>query len=341
MVGARNVSDDQDVFTCHRMSDGETVWSYEYPAIGRLDYGNSPRATPLIVGDRVVLQGAFGDLSCVHLRTGELIWQVNYQIEFGAEVPIWGFCGSPLLIHRDVDGQTRDLVVVQPGVEDASLVAFDLADGRVRWQTEGRTPSYSSLILAEVAETQQIIGYDATTLCGWDLDGTLLWEYQPEHDGDFNVPTPMKIGDRLFLTTENNGSRIFGFDSSHRLISKPQNVFARLAPDTHTPVVVGDLICGACSGLFCLNKNDLSLVHHSEDESFEEYASIVTNGTDKILVFTLYSEVLLAKVDGKELKILDRLQLSEEAEMMSHPALVGQSVILRFGRQLVRMDLSD
>jgi hypothetical protein len=44
------------------------VGSCWFPAKGKLDYGNAPRATPLLLEDRVILLGAFGQLLSVAHR---------------------------------------------------------------------------------------------------------------------------------------------------------------------------------------------------------------------------------------------------------------------------------
>ena len=106
IVGSRNFTDTSDIFTCHDLQDGSEVWRVIYPALGKLDYGNSPRATPLFVDDKVVLQGAFGNLKVVNLEDGEVIWERGYQIDDGAELPIWGFA--------DLRWQSKRKLMVSP-----------------------------------------------------------------------------------------------------------------------------------------------------------------------------------------------------------------------------------
>ena len=42
VIGSRDVLDQNDVFQCFNMHDGTLVWEHAYPALGKLDYGNSP-----------------------------------------------------------------------------------------------------------------------------------------------------------------------------------------------------------------------------------------------------------------------------------------------------------
>jgi outer membrane protein assembly factor BamB len=86
-LAERDLGDEFDVFRCLNAADGETVWTIEFPARGRLDYGQSPRATPVIHGGRAYLLGAFGDLRCVDAANGKLVWERQLIKEFGARLP--------------------------------------------------------------------------------------------------------------------------------------------------------------------------------------------------------------------------------------------------------------
>ncbi len=340
VVGSRNLRDTSDIFTCHDLEDGREVWRIVYPALGKLDYGNSPRATASFVDDKVLLQGAFGNLVVANLADGEIVWERNFQLDDGAELPTWGFCGSPLIVDATIENVRKRLVIIQPGVEEAAVVALDLDDGELVWEIEGSSPGYSSMILAEVQGTMQIVGYDQRRICGWSLEGKELWAVTPEMDGDFNVPTPMMVGEYLFLTTENNGSRLYAFDEWATIIPEPHAVFEDMAPDTHSPVVVGDLICGVYDGVFCLNKTDLSLVSKMEGDEFSVYSSIISDGESRVLITTLEANLFLAAVQGGKLEIVDRLKLSDQ-EVMAHPALVNGRLVLRIGKNLVCLDLNN
>ena len=339
IVGSRSVLEDSDLFTCHNARTGKEMWRVRYPAKGDLDYGNSPRATPLIVNDRVVLLGAFGNLTVVEIKSGEIVWQTDLKLDFDADTPIWGFCGSPIAVEVKVDGKPTDLIIVQPGAKEASLVAYDLSDGDIVWESPGRPPGYGSLIEAEIHGEKQLIGFDAKNLNGWNLQGQELWSISPQTPGDFNVPTPISLGNRIFVTSENNGSRIYQFGTDRRINSVAQARSDLLAPDTHTPVLTKDFVCGIHGSLFCLDKKDLKIIHEVEDDAFLEYAALVSDGKDCLLVFSQTGEVLLVKALREKCQILDRLQLPIQGTTLAHPALVGDRLFVRLGRELACLKL--
>jgi ABC-type phosphate/phosphonate transport system substrate-binding protein len=114
IVADRDADDQCDIFRCLAADNGAQLWELRYPAAGALDYGNSPRATPLIHDGKVYLLGAFGDLHCVNLADGKCLWKKNFIHEFRAKPPKWGLSASPLLVG--------DKLIVNPGAKDASLV---------------------------------------------------------------------------------------------------------------------------------------------------------------------------------------------------------------------------
>ncbi len=332
----RGLNDTLDEWKCVSAADGKEAWTYSYPCKGNLDYGNSPRATPLIVGDSVFVFGAFGQLACLKLKTGEVNWELNLRDEFEVrDEPKWGACSSPLI----VDGK----LIANPGAKDASLVALDSKSGKTVWKSPGKAAGYGSLIAGTFGGVLQIVGHDAESLGGWDpATGKRLWTVKPGSPNDFNVPTPMDLGEKLLIATENNGARLFGFKDNGIIDPKPISVNKNLAPDTHTPVAVGERIFGLGKRLYCLNAaNGLKEIWDSNDPAFGKYAALVA--TDKrVLAMTLESLFILFDATGDEFRELGRVKLfPEEKGFYSHPAFVGASAYARSSSSAARFDFND
>jgi len=327
LVADKSLQEDNDIFRCLDADTGRQVWKLAYPAPGSLDYSNSPRATPVIHEGLVYLLGAFGDLHCVRLASGRVVWKCNLADDFGSKVPTWGFCSTPLLVD--------DKLIVNPGAEDASLVALDRLTGRVLWSAPGSPPGYASFILAEFGGLRQIVGYDAISLGGWDpATGERLWRLLPEFDGDFNVPTPIAVGDKLLVSTENNGTRLYGFDQQGRIITTPLAATEDLAPDTSTPVVHRGMVFGNFGGLVCLDlENNLNTLWETEEDPFAGYCSFIAGG-GRVLVTAQEGKLCLLEASKKGFTCVSSLDLfgdepAGEREVWSHPALVGNRLYVR------------
>ncbi|MGL6073826.1 MAG: PQQ-binding-like beta-propeller repeat protein [Fimbriiglobus sp.] len=313
---------------------GKEVWAYSVPCKGNLDYGNSPRATPVVAESHVFVFGAFGNLACLDRKTGEPVWELGLQDEFPpTELPKWGTCSTPLLI--------KDKLIVNPGAKDASLVALEAKSGKVLWKTSGKAAGYGSLIYAELGGVNQIVGHDATTLGGWNPDtGERLWTLRPPVGNDFNVPTPIAHNGQLIVSTENNGTRIYGFEKG-KIRPEPLAVNKKLGPDTHSPVLVGTRLFGVWRGLYCLDvTKKLRPIWTSENQAYQKYATIVAT-EERVLVMTLDAQFILVDAKAEEYVELARARWHpEEQGLYAHPAFVGKSVFLRTQTSIDRLDLT-
>lgn len=337
IFGDRGLNDQTDLFRCLSAKDGEIKWVLEYFAPGELDYGTSPRATPLIYRDLVFLCGAFGDLHCVELATGKIVWKKNLYLDFGLETkPTWGACSSPLIVENRL--------IVNPGAKDASLVALDPQTGKTLWQTPGGEAGYGSLIAGEFGGRLQIVGHDAVSLGGWDIKtGKRLWTMIPEFTGDFNVPTPLAVNGSVLVATENNSTRLFAFNKNGIIKPKPIAINEDLNPDMSSPIRIGEQVYCVWNQMFCLDlKKGLKTSWRAEDKAFSDYAALITD-SKRILVIGKGGRILLLDAEANQFKVISRLNLfnkPSDDNIFSHCALVGNRLYLRGESELICVDLS-
>jgi len=220
-------------------------------------------------------------------------------------------------------------------------VALDCATGRTRWTTPGLPAAYSAFICGEFGGRRQIVGYDRRSLGGWDVKtGKRLWQLVPPNAGDFNVPTPIAVDGGVLLSTENNGTRWYRFDESGRIIPKPAAEFADLAPTTATPVVTCGRVFGAHQGLRCLDvQNGLKAAWRQEEVAPGDHATLIADD-ERVLVITMSGELILLDAKADKCAVISRLRIFEDdAEVYSHPALVGTRLYARGGSSVVCVDL--
>lgn len=346
VIGDRDDDDRQDVFRCFEADTGRPLWTVAYDAPGELDYGNSPRATPLIENDRVHLFGAMGDLHCVAIATGRVLWKRNLVADFGVPkeaLSAWGYCSSPLV----VDGR----LIVNPGAPDASVVALDPATGAEVWRCPGKAAGHASFVAADVGGVHQVIGYDHATLGGWDLvTGKRLWSLEPAVAGDFNVPTPVLVKDtvlRLLVATEMNGTRLHGFHADGTIDSKPIGRRREPAPDMATPVMHGRRMFCAQEKLFALECTSRGLAEAGAPQSgpFATYAAAVA-GPASVLVIgnngqLVMHDVMPGRREPTTLATFEDASGENNNPVFSHPAFVGTRMFIRGDNELICVELAE
>lgn len=303
-------------------------------AIGTLDYGNSPRATPLVVGDSVIFFGAFGDLTCVQISDGEVRWHLNLKSLFkpDEELP-WGYCGSPLLVD--------DKLIINPGATDASVVAVNPQDGSIVWKSPGLNAAYGSFIAGSFGGRHQIVGHDSRSIGGWDIgSGKRLWTITPPFGGEFNVPTPIRLDDgRLLVSTEQNGTRIFEFNPIGEAKPEPVAQNTQLTPDMSSPVIVGNFAFCVNKFLYCLDiQNGLKERWRLRDNALSAYASIIAS-QDRLLVVG-DGELLLFDTNGDKNIIARQRIFDANDRLYSFPALVGNRLYIRGESRLRCIELN-
>jgi len=333
VVAERDFGETHDVYRCLNADNGELLWAVQFATAGKLDYGQSPRATPVLRAGRAYLLGALGGLRCVELATGKVVWERQLPREFHTPLPTWGMCSTPLVVDESL--------IVNPGSTNVSLAALDCATGRTRWTTPGYPAAYSAFICGEFGGRRQIVGYDQRSLGGWDpKTGRRLWELVPPKEGDFNVPTPVSVDKGVIVCTENNGTRLYHFDETGRIIPKPVAEFPALAPTTMSPVVTCGRLFGVHQGLRCLDvRQGLKPVWQVEDAALGDHATLIADD-ERVLVITLSGELILLDGRADTCGIISRLRIfDDDVEVYSHPALIGKRLYARGGSSIVCVDL--
>jgi len=177
---------------------GRELWAAK---IGAAE-GDGPRCTPTVDGDRVYALSRQGVLVCLGAAKGDLLWQKDFQHDFGGSMmSSWGYSESPL-----VDG---DKVVCTPGGDRAALVALDKYKGMPLWQAavppakrNNNGAGYASVVVAEAGGVRQYISLLGSGLIGVEaMKGKFLWRYDRIANGTANIPTSIIWGDRVFCST--------------------------------------------------------------------------------------------------------------------------------------------
>lgn len=79
---------------------GEQIWAHQYDCPYSISYPAGPRCTPTIDNDLVYTLGAEGDLKCLSLKDGSVVWERQLKETFSIEAPLWGFASHPLVVNE-------------------------------------------------------------------------------------------------------------------------------------------------------------------------------------------------------------------------------------------------
>jgi outer membrane protein assembly factor BamB len=173
---------------------GKELWSARMGEVLKNNWGDGPRGTPSVDGDRVYGMSGRGNLICANAADGKVVWQHTMK-DFGGSTPGWGYTESVL-----VDG---DKVVCTPGGKKGTIVALDKKTGELIWQsTDFTDPAhYASIIAANHGGKRQYIQLTEKHVAGISAaDGKLLWS--ADWPGSTAViPTPIFHDGQVYVTS--------------------------------------------------------------------------------------------------------------------------------------------
>jgi outer membrane protein assembly factor BamB len=228
LFGMSNRGGDEIVW-CLSEKDGAELWATRLgPAFQQRsrESREGPGCTPTVDGERLYALGMGGDLACLQVKDGKVLWQVGLTKDFGGSVPQWSYRESPL-----VDG---DKLICTPGGADATIVALDKLTGKTVWKSKvpgaggaggpgggsgrpgrpggfggfgGSGAAYASPIAIDTAGQRQYVQITARTLVGVAAaDGKLLWTYdRPANRPGINCTTPIYHDGHVFACSAYGG----------------------------------------------------------------------------------------------------------------------------------------
>ena len=352
-----------DRLLCVDESNGKELWKFEYPIEYRVSYPAGPRCTPIIDGDLVYWLGTMGDLYVLDIKTGRLVWEKHFLVDYGPSVPVWGFSSHPL-----VDGD--NLICMIGGPDAPGVVAFDKKTGKEIWSALGINgdPGYNSPVIFEVNGKRVLVVWHSQAVVGLDPDtGKKQWEYRWQIQASLTAPTARLVNKSLlFLTSFYNGSLLLDIGGSEPKViwkSKSKAGQAAVMPentvDLHsimpTPWIKDDHIYGICSygELRCLELmtgKRLWETHAATTGKSDRWGNaflIPQAETDRVFLFNERGELIIARLTPKGYEEIDRAKILEPTNkyalnrtvVWSHPAFANQNMYARNDKEVVAVSL--
>ncbi|MFM7074908.1 MAG: PQQ-binding-like beta-propeller repeat protein [Planctomycetaceae bacterium] len=329
---------------------GKELWRHEYPVAYTISYPAGPRCTPTVDGGRVYTLGAEGDLLCLDVADGRVVWAKDLKKDYETKAALWGWAGHPL-----VDGER---LVVVAGTAKAHVVALDKATGKELWRA-GTAPEqgYSPPTIIEAAGRRQLVLMKPDGMYAVDPEsGAPLWETPYNADNGSIIMAPVQVGEWLYVG---------GFQEKNLLVK-----LAADAPGVEPvwrnkakhgisavnvqPFVDGDMLYGFHE------KGDLRGVHIPSGEvkwstpgplgerpPATGTAFLCRHG-DRFFLFAETGDLVIASIGPEGYRELDRAHLVDPTQsafgrgvVWCPPAYAERSVFVRNDKELVRVSLAE
>ena len=189
--------DENEVFLAYTL-EGKKIYEKAYGKPWE-SYPSDTRVTPTIVGDKAYITSGVGEVVCINISNGDIVWKVD-GTEFGINYSTWGIAESPLVFDN--------IVIFSPGGDNTAMVAINATTGEISWQSEGfgGLNNYFSPILITHNGKKQIIGVADNYIIGVNPGtGKIEWKFddwgRPDEGENVMPNLPIYLNGRIFFSS--------------------------------------------------------------------------------------------------------------------------------------------
>jgi outer membrane protein assembly factor BamB len=333
---------------CLDETTGKVLWVHKYPVKYSISYPSGPRCTPNIDGDRVYTLGAEGNLFCLNISDGSVVWSHDLKLDYKTKAALWGYAAHPL-----IDGNR---LLCLAGGAGSHIVAFDKSTGQEIWKsTTAPEQGYSPPTIFHHGGVRQLVLLRPDAVSSIDPEtGREYWSIPYEATNGSIIMSPVMIGDFLYAAGYSNRNLLIRMDPEKPAAAEvwrdKQNL---ISPVNVQPFAEGQTLYGMDQ------KGLLRAVSIPDGERLwetpapvgrraagSETAFIVRQG-DRYILFNELGELLFAQLTPEGFTELDRVKVIDQTNaafgrdvVWSMPAFANKHAYIRNDKEIICVDLA-
>lgn len=331
-------ADDKEIVIALDAKTGKTVWEHRYESaaseIHVHQFGDGPRATPLLAGDHLYTIGVSGVMHSLKKSDGSVAWSHDLWKEFSGSVLNHGYSSSPI--------EYGDTVIALVGGEGNAIMAFNKGDGGVAWKGHDFVNSYSAARVFKIDGEDQLVAYMADEMVGVDpTSGALKWRYEIGNQYKQNISMPVLVdGQYLFLSSLQSGARGLKLSNKDGKTELEEIWSTRKIQLYHvTTVLQGDLVYGTTGGgaphfMAAVNVKTGEIAWRKR--GFTKSNCVGADG--KIVVLDEDGKLSLITATPEDLTVHAEAQVLEKPAW-TPPTLVGKTLYVRDQKRVRALNL--
>jgi outer membrane protein assembly factor BamB len=347
-----------DVLRCFSLSSGKELWRRWYYVDLKRNHGYS-RTIPAVTDKYLVTIGPRSHVMCVDPSTGNMLWSIDLEKEFGIPGSEKGritpdfYTGQCPLIDNDV-------AIIAPGGK-ALMIGIDCSSGKILWQTpntDSLRMSHSSIIPMSILGKRMYVYNAIGGVCGISAEkadiGKLMWittQWSPAT----TAASPLFLGNNeiaVFGSYGAGGARIVinSTGSGYSATVKEQHKATNgLASDQQTPIIIGDYIwsvlpenAGALKKqLVCYKKSDLltAIWSSGKENRFGRGLGPYIVSGDKLYLLDDDGKLYFYKIQVNSVTLISSHVVLKGIEAWGPMAIASKYLIMRDARNLLCLNI--
>jgi outer membrane protein assembly factor BamB len=201
-----------DAVRCLSLDDGREIWRRFYGNNIKRNHGMS-RTIPAVTDRYLVGIGPKCHVVCLDSFSGDFLWGIDLQLDYGTEEPLWYAGQCPVIID--------DVAIIAPAGDEVLMMGVACDTGDVLWTApnpRGWVMSHSSIMPMTLLGRKMYVYMASGGICGVSAEpedtGALLWDVPLV--AKVVAPSPVQVADDLVFATTGygEGSRLIRISES-------------------------------------------------------------------------------------------------------------------------------
>lgn len=348
-----------DMLRCFSLKTGSELWRRWYTVEFKRNHGYS-RTIPAITEKYVVTIGPRSHMMCVDPLSGEMIWALDLEKEYGIRGTLKGRI-TPEFYSGQCPLIDNNMAVIAPGGK-ALMAGIDCSTGKEVWRTpnsDSLRMSHTSIMPMTIHGKKMYVYAALGGVCGVSAEGDdrgqLLWK-TTEWSPSIAVASPLSLGNgeiaafgsygagtaRIKVSRNESG----GFTAS---VTEQHKASAGMASEQHTPIMTGDYIwtvlpenAGALKKqLACFNKSNLvtPVWSSGKEMRFGKGMGPFIMSKNKLFLLDDEGTLYLFTISEKEATLVSSHKVMNAVEAWSPMALAGKYLLIRDSHNMLCLDI--
>jgi outer membrane protein assembly factor BamB len=327
---------DHEVVCCLDAATGRLLWQSQIDCrFSDVVAGPGPRSTPTFDEGRLFTLGARAMLIAHDAATGAELWRHDLMQELDAQLPVWGFSGSPIVVGDAV-------IVYAGGKGEHGLCAWHKQTGEPLWSRAQQGMNFSTAQPVTIDGVVQVLFAAPEGLESLDpTTGQLLWSHKPT---GWHVPgkcQPQQISPQSVVVPLGDGVGLARLDVTRdedRWQVTERWSSKALKPSFNDFVFHQGFLYGFDQNILaCISAEDGTKRWKNGRFGFGQM--LLLEADQRIVVASEGGDLVLLETNPERLVELGRVTASPE-KTWNHSIVAGQTLFFRNGAEGVAYQLA-